>query len=1010
MPANLVQKSLLFIALVCFCLPSFALDPKLNWKSLPSDHFIVHFPESYLENAQQVSALAEKIHQRLSPQFNWQPDRPTHIVLNDLIDVANGNASIAPYNLIEVNLFPPRSGKELADFEVWMESLLIHEYSHILQFDKKSGVPGFFRRFFGHQLSFYPSIYQPAWLKEGLATQLETDDKKHIGRRQSSLFRAMMLAELGINKPRIQTSGLQPQPQTQPTPRAKTQFKSLAQVNAHSVQWPLNTEYLYGSFFYHFLEQRYGRQAIFDFVAAYSNNWFPFALNTTSKEVFGQNFATLWQAFELWLPSYLAQEPQDTQQTSGHTETAIQLSHHGAFTGPIGTSGNDIFYLRDDGHQKAAIMQWQADAPPSVLVHVEHNSQFDIHPEAGFVVAQLDYCDPHRLFYDLYLYPHNADAVSPKSPALKQITHCGRYHDVAWHPNGNTLAAITTRKGLSEIHILSVHGELKQVIQSPNADTILSGIDWREDGQSLVSAAHQAQRGQWDIAEYSVKTNRWHWLTNDQAIDSHPQYTRDQSIIFSSDRDGAFKAYQTKPNAHTATVLTPATNLALHPKLTQDNKIVYLGYHSEGFDVYQSSLPPTTLSNGDLTTKTNDRPSALNIKLPQANNPAPYPSSNQAHSNPVEIPKTRPRNKPGAAIKDYSPWSTALQTTWQPIFDYRTDQGALLGIRFSGNDPLRVHHYQWGGFIDTFTEEPGGFFSYQFNNQVSITLTRSQRFLADTSNNLRAIETRDSIEFFYQLPWLALNQQWRLLSGFAIENQQFKNIDIPNLQDSNSQDYVLGSALFFNNSRRYLYGISRTDGRQVYAVLEWVQEADSEFAGAAGIIDWREYITLGRRNVIALRQVLAATEEVDIPFELGDTFTDHYQGVNNVFNRRDFSLRGYESSHLALQGQYLSLSSIEWRFPLLNIEHSFMTPPLGISGVHGLFFFDSGNAWNDSADNSLVNRFINKRSDWHSSVGAEIIINWKLFYNANFSSRLGAVNTFDELGEDKLYASIGLSF
>ena len=132
MTAKLLSKLLLLLTLTCYCLPSLALDPKLNWRSLRSEHFIVHFPQSYAQAAQQTSLLAEQIHHRLSPQFAWQPDQPTHLVLNDFSDTANGSATVVPYNLISLNLSPPPSGSELSDFNDWMENLLVHEYSHIL--------------------------------------------------------------------------------------------------------------------------------------------------------------------------------------------------------------------------------------------------------------------------------------------------------------------------------------------------------------------------------------------------------------------------------------------------------------------------------------------------------------------------------------------------------------------------------------------------------------------------------------------------------------------------------------------------------------------------------------------------------------------------------------------------------------------------------------------------------------------------------------------------------------
>jgi len=979
---------LLLLTLTCYCLPSLALDPKLNWRSLKSEHFIVHFPQSYAQTAQQISVLAEQIHHRLSPQFAWQPDQLTHLVLNDFSDIANGSATVVPYNLIRLNLSPPPSGSELSDFNDWMENLLVHEYSHILQLDKKSGLPALLRRYLGHQLFFYPNLYQPNWLIEGLATHLETDDQKAIGRRQSSLYLAMMQAELSI--PDTHDSHANHN-------RIKPPFKSLAQINAHQVEWPLNSDYLYGAFFYKFLQQRYGEQSIFDFVSAYSNNWFPYALNTTSKEIFNQSFASLWQEFEHWLPSYLATASQNPHRNPDLNKKHLnpnlndhpsinRLSHHGGFAGPVRTEGEQIFYLRNDGREHAAIMQWQISAPPKQIIKVEQGSQFDYHPKAGFVVAQLDYCDSYRLFYDLYLFQKSDRHAEHNG---QQITHCGRYHDVAWHPNGETLAAVTTRNGHSEIHILNSSGELEQSITPPSDARILSAIDWSKDGQLLVSSSHNLTLGQWDIAEYSLKSHQWQWITNDRAIDSQPQYSpSDEAIIFSSDQQTITQAYQYNRQSTLIQSLSSHPSGAFFPNLISKDQVVYLGYHHEGYDVYQQ-------------TPSNQNHNQNNAKLD--------PTDIATASN--RIKQSTPFETISTESSAYSPRSTLLKTTWLPIFSYHSEQGTQLGASFSGSDPLRFHKYQLGGFLDTFANEPSGFLNYQYNDRVFVALDRSHRFYVDSSDSLAAQETKDSVEFFYHNPWLKRARQWHLLTGFAIENHRFKNINLPFSILSSTRDFVLGTALFFNNSQHYVYNISRTEGRQIYAALEWTQESNSKYSGASAIVDWREYLPLGQRHVIALRQVLAATEEGALPFELGDTFGDNYQSFRNVFNRREFSLRGYENNNVGLQGKYLSLSSIEWRLPLFNVERTLMIPPLGLGQVHGSLFIDSGNAWNGSTLNAESNSNSSPSiSDWHSSVGAELILHPKLFYRIDLIGRLGAVRALDDLGEDTLYASLGLSF
>jgi outer membrane protein assembly factor BamA len=80
-------------------------------------------------------------------------------------------------------------------------------------------------------------------------------------------------------------------------------------------------------------------------------------------------------------------------------------------------------------------------------------------------------------------------------------------------------------------------------------------------------------------------------------------------------------------------------------------------------------------------------------------------------------------------------------------------------------------------------------------------------------------------------------------------------------------------------------------------------------------------------------------------FKLGGSYS-----ADNLSNTdvSTFSLRGYKPA--ALKGNNLLLTSLEYRFPLANIEHSLKLGPLSIflERLSGVFFFDIGNAWESS--------------------------------------------------------------
>lgn len=930
---NRFFKTLIFLALLLPTRQGFAYDPKLDWQSLLSENFIVHHPASQQNIAVDISRLAEKIHLQLSERLNWFPQGPTHIVLDDFTDYANGRASVVPFKLMRLNLAAPASATELADFKNWQETLLIHEYSHILHLDKKYGLPAAFRRYLGNQILFYPGLFQPAWITEGLATYIETSPSQQLGRGQSTFFQLKMTSELNYD------------------------FKTLAQTNLHAIEWPLDTPYLYGVYFVTFLVERYGEQKLIQYLDAYANNWIPYALNSTAKEIYGKTFKTLWQDFEKWLPGYLLpHQAKESIQITGE-----KITHHGGFSSNIRLDQDTLYYLKDDGHQQPRIVSLNQGQEKLVTL-VQHNSRFDHHTDSGFIIAQPEYCDRHRIYYDLFWLANGEQQA-------KKISHCGRYHDVAWHPDGDKLLAIKTANQQSEVHLLNREGELLKKVWPGVAKLYLSGLDWSHDGQRFVSAVHSPIDKQWDIAEFHLASQKWHLIRRDEAIDGQPQYGPDgDSILFTSEHQGQYQVFQYKNNE--IRQLSQNTHSAFYPALRQ-TQLSFFAYDQNGYNLFQQQI------------KT-DKPRQKNPTKPLELRARPQASpSNQAYT-----------------INKYSPWTTLSKPLWSPILIIDSNEDERIGANFTGNDPLDFHNYQLGFYIDTLADEPGGYLSYSYDDRYFINISRNNRFFLYANDQLLFTEHQDAVEFFYQWPHLKLSQQWRLLSGLAVENRSFEAA-VPQLKLADDlQDYIAGVALFYNNSNQYLYNISRSKGRQIYSAIEWVQERDRQYSGFAWVMDWREYFPLGKRHVLAMRQVLGATGEVAIPFELGDTFGDSYENYINVFNRRDFSLRGYDDNLFELQGRYVFLNSLEWRFPVSNIERTLMAPPIGIGKVHGKLFVDSGNAWSDSQN----------RDDLFSSVGAELMIHLKVFYNYPITGRIGVVKPLDPLGNSEVYGRIGLSF
>ena len=166
--------------------------PELNWKTLESEHFKVHFHESTERSAREAIEVAEYVYPHITKLYDFEPDSKTEIIIKDVDDYSNGSAYYHD-NMIEIWAKP--LDYDLRGSHRWMQDVISHEFTHIIQLGKSMKltrfVPGSYIQMMAYeeekrddvlygypnQLTSYfiPSTTVPAWLAEGTAQHTYND-------------------------------------------------------------------------------------------------------------------------------------------------------------------------------------------------------------------------------------------------------------------------------------------------------------------------------------------------------------------------------------------------------------------------------------------------------------------------------------------------------------------------------------------------------------------------------------------------------------------------------------------------------------------------------------------------------------------------------------------------------------------------------------------------------------------------------------------------------------------
>ena len=175
-------------------------DPRLQWRTLETPHFRIHFYQAMEPIARRVAVIAEHTVERLAAPLQWRQSQVTQIVLRDSTDDANGSATAIPLNTLQLFVTAPEDLSVLEQYDDWLENLVTHEYTHILHADHISGVPAIVNAIIGKQWA--PNQIQPRFILEGIAVfeeSLHTRGGRLRSATWDSYLRADALARICFN-------------------------------------------------------------------------------------------------------------------------------------------------------------------------------------------------------------------------------------------------------------------------------------------------------------------------------------------------------------------------------------------------------------------------------------------------------------------------------------------------------------------------------------------------------------------------------------------------------------------------------------------------------------------------------------------------------------------------------------------------------------------------------------------------------------------------------------------
>lgn len=967
----------LLAAALCFCAATVnaQVSPDVQWFTLRTTHFNIHFTRDLEHEARRAAINAERAFGQLSAEL-VAPKSRIELVISDNVDFTNGYAMVFPYNTIVVFAHPPIDAISLRNYNDWNQLVITHELTHIFHLDRARGVWALARKVVGRHLAFFPNALGPAWMTEGLAVYYES--RLTGGGRLEGSFHNMV-ARGAASSGRI--------PSLPDLSRSTTQFPGGEIV------------YVYGSLLFDYLSQTRGPQSIRRFVEE-SAVALPFFRGRAVKRAFGISFEEAWKH---WSDSMIRITPRNP----GGMAHWRDLTPDARVAQFPRWKGDTLLATVSNGKESLSAFSIPMDGARKNLGRRNDVQANLVLPDGSLLFAQPEYLSPFVIRNDLFVQ---------RGSQQVRLTRGARLTTPDVNSRGRILAVQATA-GTTSIVFVSLDGKQIRRLTPESVAVQWAEPRWSPDG-NLIAAVRIKRGGSSSIVVMDTLGKIITQTSDAIAAEATPAWSRTgRQIFFTSDRDGAPELYSWTLGGAPVRISSAATGL-MSPEPSPDGKsLASVLYTGKGYHLGVAPL--------DLGAEPGKMSSALRRS-----------TCAQCVSDPMRaVPALEESNAP---IKPYSPVATLIPRYWEPVLYSSTLDGTEWGAATSGLDVIGRHQYYATATIQTRYHEFAGYLGYRFAGlgvpfldfSLGQSWDRGKVYSNPGTKPIARLDRRDRVAAAQAT---FMRPRFRTLSqmsvGAELETRDYRTSPdtilslLPARFHGATRYPAVSASGLWSNVQRPTLSISREDGFQLSG------SARQRWRGGTSGLSTRTFIGATSaykslnlpgfaHHVIAARiaggyadnraisnlsagGISGASAEIFPGYDVGDV-------------SRNFGVRGFSPS--AERGIRAFAGSIEYRFPIAAPGRGIGWIPLFLDRVSGDLFSDAGRAYCPAAAVATAEACDQKDvgNPWMASVGAELNLDTGIQRDFPFRFRLGVAQQVARAGlggkSPSIFVTAGSSF
>ncbi|MFN1834611.1 hypothetical protein AB2B38_005060 [Balneola sp. MJW-20] len=569
----------------------------LEWYTIESEHFLVHFQEGNSRSAQVVSRISEEIFGPITELYEYEPDEKVSIVLKDREDYSNGAAYFFDN---KIDIWLPALNTPLRGSHNWLRNVITHEYTHIIQIQKgmkrSRRIPAFYLQWLSYEdvrrpdvLYGYPNglvtlpfatINIPAWLAEGTAQYQRTGMAyESWDSHRDMILRTRILSD--------------------------TQF-TLDEMGTFSSKTSIERETVYnqGFAFVIYLVNRFGEDILRDITSALGEKGV-YTVQQAINRATGENGDQVYndwiaerKGFYTQAVSSINAVEGDYVEDEGFYNFFPKVSKDGTEVAYLSNKGLDFgllsLYIRNaDGSEDLVINDEQifrqtgnhTDAVKPLVTYL--STSFSFSPDGRKLVYSINKRNKLGEFYrDLYIYDRD-------SKKHRRLTESARIESPEYSPDGKQIAAVQYKQGTQNLVLVDAeNGDITKLTDFSNGETVFTPV-WHPDGQEIYFAS--ALFGSRNIYSLDLEDRSISGVITDPHTDYRdPEISEDGSTLYySGSPEGIFNVYSRNLNGGPVRKLTNVIGGAFMPEITENGTLYYSQYEADGYKIRKMNISTT---------------------------------------------------------------------------------------------------------------------------------------------------------------------------------------------------------------------------------------------------------------------------------------------------------------------------------------------------------------------------------------------------------------------------------